>query len=46
MKPHNQTLQTLLNDVKKFNIVKSIYTLINNVLYSRSFNQFITIILK
>ena len=46
MKTHDQTLQTLLNDVKKFNIVKSINSLINSILYSSSFNQFITIILK
>ena len=46
MTNHDQTLQTSLNDVKEFNVVKFINSLINKVLYSSSFNQFITIILK
>ena len=46
MKTHDQTLHSIFNNVKEFNIVKSINFLINNILYSRAFNQFITIILK
>ena len=46
MNTQHHSLSDLLNDVKQSSIVKTTNGMINRVLYSPYFNQFISIIIK